>query len=257
MKFLKTLFMLVILSACQTNVTEEGFAELAIEPYRMASDSIESSSLSPGEYIIKSAYGSMDVSTSNFDKKVDEFKSLVTQYNGNVSDSYLSTNYQGLKSFSITSNIPAEDFDQFIIDVENIKDFSDISINANDVTTYVLDIDSRLSSLMNEKKALEEIKLEAKTTSDRLEVQNQLRYINQDIEMLKGQKEYYTNAVSYSKLTLNIREGSGISLFSWNYYFERSLNWIESIVGITFSIGIIAFPIFLIFLLIKKLKKRE
>jgi len=223
----------------------------------MASDSIESSSLSPGEYIIKSAYGSMDVSTSNFDKKVDEFKSLVTQYNGNVSDSYLSTNYQGLKSFSITSNIPAENFDQFIIDVENIKDFSDISINANDVTTYVLDIDSRLSSLMNEKKALEEIKLEAKTTSDRLEVQNQLRYINQDIEMLKGQKEYYTNAISYSKLTLNIREGSGISLFSWNYYFERSLNWIESIVGITFSIGIIAFPIFLIFLLIKKLRKRD
>jgi len=257
MKFLKTLFMLVILSACQTNVTEEGFAKIAIEPNSMASDSIESSSLSPGEYIIKSAYGSMDVSTSNFDKKVDEFKSLVTQYNGNVSDSYLSTNYQGLKSFSITSNIPAEDFDQFIIDVENIKDFSDISINANDVTTYVLDIDSRLSSLMNEKKALEEIKLEAKTTSDRLEVQNQLRYINQDIEMLKGQKEYYTNAISYSKLTLNIREGSGISLFSWNYYFERSLNWIESIVGITFSIGIIAFPIFLIFLLIKKLRKRD
>lgn len=257
MKFLKTLFLLVILSACQTNITEDGFAEIGIEPYRMASDSIESSSLFPGEYIIKSAYGSMDVSTSNFEKKVDEFKNLVTQYNGNVSDSYLSTNYQGLKSFSITSNIPATDFDQFILDVENIKDFSDISINANDVTTYVLDIDSRLSSLVNEKEALEEIKLEAKTTSDRLEVQNQLRYINQDIEMLKGQKEYYTNAISYSKLTLNIREGSGISLFSWNYYFERSLNWIESIVGITFSIGIITFPIFLIFLLIKKLRKRE
>lgn len=257
MKFLKTLFILVILSACQTNITEDGFAEIGIEPYRMASDSIESSSLFPGEYIIKSAYGSMDVSTSNFEKKVDEFKNLVTQYKGNVSDSYLSTNYQGLKSFSITSNIPATDFDQFILDVENIKDFSDISINANDVTTYVLDIDSRLSSLVNEKEALEEIKLEAKTTSDRLEVQNQLRYINQDIEMLKGQKEYYTNAISYSKLTLNIREGSGISLFSWNYYFERSLNWIESIVGITFSIGIIAFPIFLIFLLIKKLRKRE
>lgn len=257
MKFLKTLFILVILSACQTNITEDGFAEIGIEPYRMASDSIESSSLFPGEYIIKSAYGSMDVSTSNFEKKVDEFKNLVTQYNGNVSDSYLSTNYQGLKSFSITSNIPAIDFDQFILDVENIKDFSDISINANDVTTYVLDIDSRLSSLVNEKEALEEIKLEAKTTSDRLEVQNQLRYINQDIEMLKGQKEYYTNAISYSKLTLNIREGSGISLFSWNYYFERSLNWIESIVGITFSIGIITFPIFLIFLLIKKLRKRE
>ena len=48
MKFLKTLFILIILSACQANITEEGFTEIGIEPYRMASDSIESSSLSPG-----------------------------------------------------------------------------------------------------------------------------------------------------------------------------------------------------------------
>ena len=43
MKFLKTLFILIILSACQANITEEGFTEIGIEPYRMASDSIESS----------------------------------------------------------------------------------------------------------------------------------------------------------------------------------------------------------------------
>ena len=152
--------------------------------------------------VIKSAYGSVDVSTSNFDKKVDQFKKLVEKYNGNISDTYLSSNYQGLKNFSITSNIPAEDFDEFLAEVENIKKFSDISINSNDVTTYVLDIDSRLLSLLNEKTALEEIKLEAKTTSERLEVQNQLRYVNQDIERLKGQKEYYENATSYSTLCL-------------------------------------------------------
>ena len=164
---------------------------------------------------------------------------------------------QGLKNFSITSNIPAEDFDEFLAEVENIKKFSDISINSNDVTTYVLDIDSRLFSLLNEKTALEEIKLEAKTTSERLEVQNQLRYVNQDIERLKGQKEYYENATSYSTLTLNIREGSGISLFSWNYYFQRSLNWIEGIVGVTVSLGVILVPVYLLFVLFKKIRKKE
>ena len=204
-----------------------------------------------------SAYGSVDVSTSNFDEKVDQFKDLVEKYNGNISDTYLSSNYQGLKNFSITSNIPAEDFDEFLAEVENIEKFSDISINANDVTTYVLDIDSRLLSLLNEKKALEEIKLEAKTTSERLEVQNQLRYVNQDIERLKGQKEYYENATSYSTLTLNIREGSGISLFSWNYYFQRSLNWIEGIVGVTVSLGVILVPVYLLFVLFKKIRKKE
>lgn len=263
MKFIKLFLVALLVTACtgsfSTNISEDSFSSGMTEPesFKMGSDSIESSSLSQGEYVIKSAYGSIDVSTSNFDKKINQFKNLVAKYNGNVSDTYLSSNYQGLKNFSVTSNIPAKDFDEFLAEVENIEKFSDISINANDVTTYVLDIDSRLLSLLNEKKALEEIKLEAKTTSERLEVQNQLRYVNQDIERLKGQKEYYENAISYSTLTLNIREGSGISLFSWNYYFQRSLNWIEGIVGITVSLGVIFVPVYLIFILFKKLRKKE
>ena len=264
MKLFKPLTILIFFSACNTSISNGMFEQVESsmginEPasYRMATDSMESESLSQGEYIIKSAYGSMDVSTSNFDQKVGQFEELITKYEGNISDTYMSTNYQGLKNLRITSNIPAENFDQFLIEVENIKEFSDISINANDVTTYVLDIDSRLSSLANEKEALEEIKLEAKTTSERLEVQNQLRYVNQDIERLKGQKEYYANAISYSNLSLNIREGAGISLFSWNYYFQRSLNWIEGIVGIVFSFGIIVLPLFPIFYLIKKRRNKE
>ena len=99
--------------------------------------------------------------------------------------------------------------------------------------------------------------LEAKTTSERLEVQNQLRYVNQDVERLKGQKEYYENATSYSTLTLNIREGSGISLFSWNYYFQRSLNWIEGVVGVIVSLSVILVPVYILFILFNKLRKKE
>ena len=263
MKFIRLFLFASLITACSglfsTNITEDSVSFGMTEPgsFKMGSDSIESTSISQGDYVIKSAYGSVDVSTSNFDKKVDQFKKLVEKYNGNISDTYLSSNYQGLKNFSITSNIPAEDFDEFLAEVENIKKFSDISINSNDVTTYVLDIDSRLLSLLNEKTALEEIKLEAKTTSERLEVQNQLRYVNQDIERLKGQKEYYENATSYSTLTLNIREGSGISLFSWNYYFQRSLNWIEGIVGVTVSLSVLLIPVYLLFILFKKIRKKN
>ena len=104
---------------------------------------------------------------------------------------------------------PAEDFESFQKAVEDISNFTNINLNANDVTKYVLDIDSRLKSLNDEKEALEEIKAEAVSTSDKLQVQSQLRYINQDIQVLEGQKEYYENSVSYSSLTLDIREGSG------------------------------------------------
>ena len=172
-------------------------------------------------------------------------------------NTYLSTNYQGLKSYNLTMNIPAEDFENFLKAVEDISKFTNINLNANDVTKYVLDIDSRLKSLNDEKEALEEIKEEAVSTSDKLQVQSQLRYINQDIQVLEGQKEYYENSVSYSSLTLDIREGSGVSLFSWNYYVQRALNWIESIIGFVVSFGIIVVPLLLLVLGFRKFRSKD
>jgi len=234
------------------------------EPYFGAEDMATSevafsreSSFSQGDYIIKTAYASTDVSSSNFENTIDEVELLVKNFSGNISNTYLSTNYQGLKSYNLTMNIPAEDFENFLKEVEDISKFTNINLNANDVTKYVLDIDSRLKSLNEEKEALEEIKEEALSTSDKLQVQSQLRYINQDIQVLEGQKEYYENSVSYSSLTLVIREGSGVSLFSWNYYVQRALNWIESIIGFVVSFAIIAVPLLLLVLGFRKFRSKD
>jgi len=215
------------------------------------------SSFSQGDYIIKTAYASTDVSSANFENTINEVELLVKNFKGNISNTYLSTNYQGLKSYNLTMNVPAEDFENFLSAVEDISKFTNINLNANDVTKYVLDIDSRLKSLNDEKQALEEIKEEAVSTSDKLQVQSQLRYINQDIQVLEGQKEYYENSVSYSSLTLDIREGSGVSLFSWNYYVQRALNWIESIIGFVVSFGIIAVPLLLLVLGFRKFRSKD
>ena len=215
------------------------------------------SSFSQGDYIIKTAYASTDVSSSNFENTINEVELLVKNFNGNISNTYLSTNYQGHKSYNLTMNIPAGDFENFLQAVEDISKFTNINLNANDVTKYVLDIDSRLKSLNDEKEALEEIKAEAVSTSDKLQVQSQLRYINQDIQVLEGQKEYYENSISYSSLTLDIREGSGVSLFSWNYYVQRALNWIESIIGFVVSFGIIAVPLLLLVLGFRKFRSKN
>ncbi len=207
--------------------------------------------MSSGDYIIKTAYGTLEVSSSNFQKTIQEFETLIFTYKGSISNTYLSTNYQGLQSYTVTVNVPAEQFDKFLTDIEDISEFKNISINANDVTTYVLNIDSRLNALINEKEDLEEIKSDALSTSEKLEVQSQLRYVNQEIEILKDQKEFYETSVNYSTLSLEIREGSGISLFSWNYYVERALNWIETIIGFIVSISIVVIPVGILFYLLR------
>ena len=261
-KNLKILLLLLTFSFCsQSSEMTMG----APEPYfggveDMATSEVafsRESSFSQGDYIIKTAYASTDVSSSNFENTIDEVELLVKNFNGNISNTYLSTNYQGLKSYNLTMNIPAEDFESFLKAVEDISKFTNINLNANDVTKYVLDIDSRLKSLNDEKEALEEIKAEAVSTSDKLQVQSQLRYINQDIQVLEGQKEYYENSVSYSSLTLDIREGSGVSLFSWNYYVQRALNWIESIIGFVVSFGIIAVPLLFLVLGFRKFRSKD
>ena len=262
MKKFKILLIILVFSFCSQS------SEMTLgvpEPYFGVSEDMATSevafsresSFSQGDYIIKTAYASTDVSSANFENTINEVELLVKNFKGNISNTYLSTNYQGLKSYNLTMNVPAEDFENFLSAVEDISKFTNINLNANDVTKYVLDIDSRLKSLNDEKEALEEIKAEAVSTSDKLQVQSQLRYINQDIQVLEGQKEYYENSVSYSSLTLDIREGSGVSLFSWNYYVQRALNWIESIIGFVVSFGIIAVPLLLLVLGFRKFRSKD
>ena len=188
---------------------------------------------------------------------INQFETLIITYKGSISNTYLSTNYQGLQSYTVTVNVPAEKFDKFLIGIEEISEFKNISINANDVTTYVLNIDSRLNALINEKQDLEEIKSDALSTSEKLEVQSQLRYINQEIEILKDQKEFYETSVNYSTLSLEIREGAGISLFSWNYYVERALNWLESLIGYLVSISIVGIPIAIFIYSVRKFSNKR
>ena len=243
----KSLILLTILlvtcGGSQETISDVAYQEPFISDSIQEMSTSRSMELSTGDYIIKTAYGTIEVSSSNFQNTINEFETLILNYEGSISNTYLSTNYQGLQSYTLTVNIPAEQFDKFISDLEDISEFKNISINANDVTTYVLNIDSRLKALINEKQELEKIKSDALNTSEKLEVQSQLRYINQEIEILKDQKEFYETSVNYSTLSLEIREGAGISLFSGNYYVERALNWLESLIGYLVSISIVGIPI--------------
>ena len=251
--------LIILLVACggsQENTSNMSYQEPFISDSIQEMNTSRSMDISSGDYIIKTAYGTIEVSSSNFQNTIIEFETLILTYKGSISNTYLSTNYQGLQSYTVTVNVPAEQFDKFISDIEDISVFKNININANDVTTYVLNIDSRLNALINEKQDLEEIKSEALSTSEKLEVQSQLRYINQEIEILQDQKEFYETSVNYSTLSLEIREGAGISLFSWNYYVERALNWLELIIGYLISISLVGIPVVFIIYLIRNLLKK-
>ena len=164
----KSLILLTILlvtcGGSQETISDVAYQEPFISDSIQEMSTSRSMELSTGDYIIKTAYGTIEVSSSNFQNTINEFETLILNYEGSISNTYLSTNYQGLQSYTVTVNVPAEQFDKFISDIEDISEFKNININANDVTTYVLNIDSRLNALINEKQDLEEIKSEALST---------------------------------------------------------------------------------------------
>ena len=259
----KIIFLCFLISSCsfasgsQTSFESQVTAG-AIEPSFSSSKTLQAErGLFQGDYIIKYAYGSMDVSSSSFESKKDAYENLIKSYDGVITSIYKSTNYQGLNQINIVANIPSDEFDNFIIDIESIKKLSDLNINSNDVTVQVLDINSRIKSLEGEKLSLEEIKKDAVTTSEKLEVQSQLRYINEQLEVLISQKEYYMKSISYSEISMSIREGSGISLFSWNYYVQRALDWLENLVGFTVSALIFLLPVYVIYFIYRKFINKE
>ena len=64
-------------------------------------------------------------------------------------------------------------------------------------------------------------------------------------------------SISYSEISMSIREGSGISLFSWNYYVQRALDWLENLVGFTVSALIFFLPVYVIYFIYRKFINKE
>ena len=122
----KSLILLTILlvtcGGSQETISDVAYQEPFISDSIQEMSTSRSMELSTGDYIIKTAYGTIEVSSSNFQNTINEFETLILNYEGSISNTYLSTNYQGLQSYTLTVNIPAEQFDKFISDLEDISE---------------------------------------------------------------------------------------------------------------------------------------
>ena len=123
--------LIMLLVACggsQENVSDMSYQEPFISDSIDEMGTSRSMEMSSGDYIIKTAYGTLEVSSSNFKNIINEFETLILTYKGSISNTYLSTNYQGLQIYIVTVNVPAEQFDEFISDIEDISEFNSFII---------------------------------------------------------------------------------------------------------------------------------
>lgn len=149
--------------------------------------------------IIKTGYVSMqvdDVTTSAFD-----VHALVKKRNGIISSE--DTQSSGDMTYSnITAQIPAADLDAFIADVSALGTVTSINVNAQDVTTQVVDLDARIEALQTSIDRLTQLLAEASRIEDLLAIETQLSQRQAELDALTAQRTWLGDQVAMSTITV-------------------------------------------------------
>jgi len=151
--------------------------------------------------VIRTGYVSMrvdDVSKTAFD-----VHALVRKRNGLISSE--DTQSTGDSTYStITAQIPADDLDAFIADVSALGTVDSINVNAQDVTTQVVDLDARISALQTSIDRMTQLLAQASRIEDLLAIETQLSQRQAELDSLTAQRTWLGDQVAMSSITVSL-----------------------------------------------------
>ncbi len=148
--------------------------------------------------------GDLYLESEDLQETVAEIKSLVAKSDAYLADeSVQDNNYHMRANFVV--RIPANSFDSFLKDLEGGKaKITGKNIHLQDVTKEFIDLEVRLAN--KEKYIQRYLQLLKKSNSVKeiLEVQTEIRQLEEEIESTKGQLKYLTNQTAYSTLQITV-----------------------------------------------------
>lgn len=145
---------------------------------------------------------------------MDDIMKMSNSMGGFVVDSnlYQTTTEAGLQvpQAQVTVRVPADQLDAALTQIKaHVKDpINDIlfeNVTGQDVTQEYTDLNSRLRNLEDAAEQLRSILEDAIRTEDVLAVYNELRNVNEQIEVLKGQIQYYEQSARLSSISVTIQ----------------------------------------------------
>ncbi len=142
-----------------------------------------------------------------------------------ASDLYLSTSENGRRVpvGSITFRVPAERLDEALQQIkEQAVEVRAENIRGQDITAEYIDLESRLRSLEAAEAQLEEMMTQATDMQDVITIFDQLTYYREQIEQVKGQMQYYEQAVALSAVSVKLLAEEGVlplELGGWDLGF--------------------------------------
>jgi hypothetical protein len=153
------------------------------------------------------------VSVKNISSMAEEMGGFVV-----TSNTYHTTLASGAEvpRASITIRVPAEQLTTALerIKAESTQPALNETITSQDVTSEYTDLQSRLRNLETAEAQLQKIMEDASRTEDVLSVYQQLTQVREQIEVIKGQIQYYEQSAALSAISVEILPNAAVQPLS-------------------------------------------
>ncbi len=177
---------------------------------------------------------------------------------------------------TITIRVPAEKLDDALaqIKTESRRPVISEDMSSQDVTKDYTDLQSRLTNLQAAESQLKEIMGSATKTEDVLNVYNQLTQVREQIEVIKGQIQYYDQSAALSAITVQLLANAAVqplTVGGWQpvgvakQALQALINALKGLASAAIWLVLLVIPVtflvllpfYLLFLLIRALRRRS
>jgi len=128
---------------------------------------------------------------------------------------YSTSSGNNYSQVDMTIRVPVAQLDNALAQIRALvgdpkKDILNENITGQDVTSTVVDLQSRLRNYQNAADKLNQFLSQAQNTDDTMKVFNQLMTVQEQIEVLEGQIKYYTESAQQSAIAVSIQAKAAI-----------------------------------------------
>ena len=149
--------------------------------------------------------GSVSVTVTDPIKAAQDAVTVVEQAGGRVDNRTENpeTDTQAA-SANLTLRIPAGDLDRTLDELRALGTVNYVSLNASDVTQQSADINARINALTTSVDRLLALMAQATSTTDLIAIEGELSTRQADLESMKSQRDYLSDQIEYSTITLDL-----------------------------------------------------
>jgi hypothetical protein len=234
------------------------FAGDSLNEAAPAADQELQTSESPMRMVIKDA--SLSIVVEDPGVTMDAISTLADTLGGYVVSSNLyqtqTAGGQDVPQANISIRVPAEKLDQALETIKNgAGQILSENVSGQDVTQEYTDLESRLRNLERAEEQLAEIMDQAWDTDDVLSVYNRLVEVQEQIEIIKGQMQYYERSAAMSSISIYIQANEAVQplkIGNWQPVgvakkaIQALINTLKSLANILIWLALYILPVALV-----------